>query len=158
MTKQEVKAYGMDYVKADIRSIRKKMDMVGWTPEVIVGLARGGLIPAVILSHTYKVPMHAVDWSFRDRNVQVNSLLKEDFDGKRVLIVDDIVDSGNSILSYLNQNANDLSGATDIRVASLVYNINQPAQVDFYGTLIDRRYQKEWFVFFWEDIDQFHSF
>lgn len=38
----------------------------GWRPDYIVGLTRGGLIPAVMISHYLGVPMHTLNVSLRD--------------------------------------------------------------------------------------------
>jgi hypoxanthine phosphoribosyltransferase len=40
--------------------------MSNWKPDYIVGLTRGGLIPAVMLSHYLEVPMYALGVSLRD--------------------------------------------------------------------------------------------
>ena len=37
-----------------------------WTPDYIVGITRGGLIPATILSNTLNIPMHTLDVRLRD--------------------------------------------------------------------------------------------
>lgn len=39
-----------------------------WKPDYIVGLTRGGLIPAVMLSHYLNVPMYTLNVSLRDGN------------------------------------------------------------------------------------------
>jgi hypoxanthine phosphoribosyltransferase len=38
----------------------------GWRPDYIVGLTRGGLIPAVMISHYLNVPMYTLNVSLRD--------------------------------------------------------------------------------------------
>jgi hypoxanthine phosphoribosyltransferase len=37
-----------------------------WRPDYIAGIARGGLIPATMLSHYLDVPLHTLNISFRD--------------------------------------------------------------------------------------------
>ena len=37
-----------------------------WKPDYIVGIGRGGLVPAVILSHILEVPMHSLKVTLRD--------------------------------------------------------------------------------------------
>lgn len=80
-------------------------------PEVVVGVARGGLIPAVIISHCLNVPLKAVEYSSSkgkgdDKN-HVNALPMFDINKKRpLLIVDDICDSGHTlkeIVEYYRQ-------------------------------------------------------
>jgi hypoxanthine phosphoribosyltransferase len=47
---------GVHYVAARIRES-------GWRPDLIIGIGRGGLIPAVYLSHATSIPMLSVDHS-----------------------------------------------------------------------------------------------
>ena len=61
----------------------------------IVGLARGGLVPAVMLSHRLDIKFESVTWQTRDGGLQEigrlnNIITRED----KVLIIDDICDSG----------------------------------------------------------------
>ncbi len=67
--------------------------------DYVVGLARGGLLPAVILSHMLKVPMISAHYSSKtgagDNRDHSNDLPM--IDNKRILLVDDICDSGNTL-------------------------------------------------------------
>lgn len=67
-------------------------------PDLIIGLTRGGLFPAVLISHSMNIPMVAVDYSStkgRGDNVGQHFNRIPDFaDSERLLIVDDICDSG----------------------------------------------------------------
>ena len=69
-----------------------------WRPDYIVGITRGGLMPAVMISHYFNVPCNTVKISLRDGNAddcESNCWLAEDaYAGKNILIVDDINDSG----------------------------------------------------------------
>ena len=49
-----------DYIKVQewVNKISFQMFKDGWRPDYIVGLTRGGLIPAVMMSHTLDIPMH----------------------------------------------------------------------------------------------------
>lgn len=61
--------------------------------EVLYGLARGGLVPAVMLSHKLKVPMvlnMEEVWRLKVKN-------------KDVLIVDDILDTGDTLKYFAEQ-------------------------------------------------------
>ena len=49
--------YGDVHVREMISDIAMKMHRDNWKPDYIVGLTRGGLIPAVYLSHYLDVPM-----------------------------------------------------------------------------------------------------
>jgi hypoxanthine phosphoribosyltransferase len=85
-----------------------------WRPDYIVGITRGGAVPAVILSHLIEVPMRPLEVSLRDGGQCVSDLgvaeeafgyvsleeqetLKSRWDiskRKNILVVDDINDTG----------------------------------------------------------------
>jgi hypoxanthine phosphoribosyltransferase len=83
-----------------------KMISVGvGTPDVIMPVVRGGLVPGVLLSHILKVP-HVVPLVYQTRDLDVEpefspliELLNND---KRILIVEDIVDTGHTMLAIQN--------------------------------------------------------
>jgi xanthine phosphoribosyltransferase len=70
----------------------------GWRPDYIVGLTRGGLIPAVMISQYLEVPMHALSVSLRDSDTgpESNLWMAEDALGPRTKerIVEDPNDIG----------------------------------------------------------------
>lgn len=86
--------------------VRKK-----YKPDFIVGISRGGLVPAIMLSHIFKVPMIPIVWSTRDfvgeDHERVDQLRELVLDKQKdVLIVDDICDTGTTFISmseYLMQ-------------------------------------------------------
>jgi len=45
-----------------------------WKPDYIVGLTRGGLIPAVMLSHYLNIPMYTLNVSLRDNEENESNL------------------------------------------------------------------------------------
>jgi hypoxanthine phosphoribosyltransferase len=82
-----------------------------WKPDYIVGITRGGAIPAVMISHYLDVPCYTLSVSLRDHeSTESNCWMAEDawgyggsFEGKpiqdeyeqkNILIVDDMNDSG----------------------------------------------------------------
>lgn len=46
-----------------------------WRPDYIVGLTRGGLTPAVMISHYFDIPMHTLSVSLRDSDNECESNL-----------------------------------------------------------------------------------
>jgi hypoxanthine phosphoribosyltransferase len=71
--------------------------------DCIIGLKRGGLIPAVYLSHHLCVPMYVADVSHElskgDNLDWHDTILPEIKPGSKILIVDDILDSGYTLLT-----------------------------------------------------------
>lgn len=93
----------------------RQMQNQSWRPDYVVGLTRGGLTPAVMISQYLEVPMHALKVSLRGEveDCESNLWMSEEAFGvvpdadqetmhsrwdssyrRRILIVDDINDSG----------------------------------------------------------------
>jgi xanthine phosphoribosyltransferase len=82
-----------------VLTICKQIAVDNWRPDYIVGLTRGGLLPAVMISHYLDVPMQSLDVSLRDGGECTSNLsMAEDaFAGKNILVVDDINDQGSTL-------------------------------------------------------------
>lgn len=152
----------IDYSYSDFRTgiddIANQIEASDFRPDYIVGVVRGGSVPAVYLSHKLKIPVVMVAWSTRDNFLEreSNCWIPEDLhNGKKVLIVDDIVDGGDTIRELLEDWRQSTSGVGDlplqnIRVAAMYYNTAQDVNVDYYHLSIDRNEDKRWVVFPWE--------
>ena len=143
---------GIDHIARSIKSS-------GWSPDYIVGIVRGGSVPAVYLSHKLKVPVVMVSWSTRDTTIfgcESNCWIPEDIHkGKKVLVVDDIVDGGETIRELLKDWDKSTAGlgnlpVDNLRVAAMYYNTSQDVKVDFYHREIDRNEDQRWVIFPWE--------
>lgn len=99
-----------------VSEIARQITLSDWRPDYIVGITRGGLLPAVMLSHYFNVPCETLKVSLRDGSDQESNLwMAEDAFGylntediprpsdmpasdpelqKNILIVDDINDTG----------------------------------------------------------------
>ena len=86
-------------------SIVNQMYKDQWRPDYIVGITRGGNIPATIISNMTGIPCEAIKVSLRDDSkLESNTWMAEDAfgypnsdsggQGKNILIVDDINDTG----------------------------------------------------------------
>ena len=142
-----------------IDSIANAVRLSGWAPDYIVGIVRGGLVPAVYLSHKLKVPLVTVAWNMRDTTIfgrESNSWIPEDLhEGKNILIVDDIVDGGDTIRTLIEdwEQSTAVLGRLplqNIRIAAMYYNTAQGVNVDFYHHTIDRSFDQRWIHFPWE--------
>ena len=152
--------YSFSDFSAGIDSIANTIKSSGWTPDYIVGIVRGGSIPAVFLSHKLNVPVQMVHWNTRDTSKWIsnehNCWVPEDIhEGAQVLVVDDIVDGGDTIKELLDDWQKSIAGLGDlplqnIRVAAMYYNTAQDVVVDFYHRTIDRNEDPRWIVFPWE--------
>jgi len=115
----------LDYAQIEqhTQSILRQLALDNWQPDYIVGITRGGLLPAVLLSQYLNVPMHSLGVNLRDHKSDLgpesNLWMAEDAFGyvnkddrisgpdegdtpetsdpskrKNILIVDDINDTG----------------------------------------------------------------
>ena len=115
--------------------------------DFVVGLTRGGLVPAVCLSHTLNVPMISINWSTRDSCISyLDQQTLQRIKGKKILIVEDIVDSGETLKSLCEA----LKDVCVFDIAALVYNTSQSIKPRYYDVTIDRKVYADWIDFFWE--------
>lgn len=142
--------YDYQWFDRDIKSLVSQLK--GKPFDIIIGINRGGCLPAVILSHALKIPVTMMDYSTRDGiNVHPKSLYKyfEDLSEEftDILIVDDLIDSGASMLEVL-KHAKMFHHTT---VATLLYNRDVQLPVPhYYGTMFSRKEDSRYFDFWWE--------
>ena len=126
-----------------------------WQPDFIIGVGRGGLVPAVYISHHLDMPMLSIDHSARVAGFAdelLAKIAKMSAAGSRLLIVDDINDSGSTI-HYIRDVLVKTGCAPDnLRFAVLITNTRSCAKVDYWADQIDRTEDKRWFVFPWEAV------
>lgn len=139
---------------ADVEAVARQLETGDWRPDFLVGIGRGGLVPAAYLSHRTAFAMLSVDHSSGEPGFADDLLAKlaaKIAAGSRILIVDDINDSGGTI-AYLREAIEERAGAHDdrLRIAVLVNNVRSRARVEYHSREIDRSVDKRWFVFPWE--------
>ena len=115
--------------KEAVDSIEEQLVAVGFAPEVIIGVARGGLPLAVTLCHRLKISIdgfgvisvkrHSTDdvKAHLDKPILLGRMTPTDLRQKKVLVAEDTVGTGmtiNSIVELL-----EAWGVTDCRVACL---------------------------------------
>jgi len=104
-----------------VQEIARQIALSQWKPDIIVGVARGGAIPAIMLSQYFNCKMVGLDVTLRDNTdypwtsgPEVNCWLPEDAsNGCQVLIVDDINDSG-ATLNWIYKDWNSSIGKTEL--------------------------------------------
>ena len=137
----------------DVRALARALRTDDWQPDFIVGIGRGGLVPAVFLSHATGIALLSVDHSSKVPTFGDELLAKlavKTLAGSRLLIVDDINDSGRT-LAYLRRKFLEAGGiAANLRIAVLIDNIRSIERVDYRARSIDRKREPRWFVFPWE--------
>jgi len=143
-----------DQVVADVRALAAAVAADGdWRPTYIIGVGRGGLVPAVYLSHATGLPALSCDLSSHLKDFADEVLVRlaaRTRTGERLLFVDDINDSGRTI--GLLRAALAQAGAAEgsVRFATLLDNAVSAQRVEYRARTIDRTVTKDWYVFPWE--------
>lgn len=125
----------------------------GFAPTVIVGIARGGLPPAVALSNLLDVtdfrilgiPRNTSNSRYSERGPAVLDYVvpERPLTDERVLIVDDIMGDGGT-MALAVETVRGL-GAAEVRSAVVVRNVGSRGRPDFQAVEVD-----DWTVFPWE--------
>lgn len=140
---------------AHIERLALQIESSDWSPQFIVGIGRGGLVPGCFLSHRTGIPLLSVDHSSKVHEFAEALMVRLagwTASGERYLFVDDINDSGKTI-AHLRQTLRDNGGdAANFRFAVLIDNKSSCETVDYASQAIDRRVDKDWFVFPWESV------
>jgi xanthine phosphoribosyltransferase len=158
------KYYDYVHIHEMVNDISFQMYKDGWRPDYIVGLTRGGLIPAVIMSNTLDIPMHTLKVNLRDHveGSESNLWMSEDaLNCKNILIVDDINDTG-ATLNWIKKDWQTSSLPDDprwltvwgnnVRIAVLIDNLSSElcGKVDYSAKEINKAEEDVWIVYPWE--------
>ena len=137
--------------------VLRQLTRDSWLPDYVVGLTRGGLLPAVLVSQYLQVPMETLKVSLRDGSEREHNLwMAEDgAKGKRILIVDDINDSGATIEWIKSDWADSVASADwaniwneNVRFAVLINNqASKFKQIDYSGLEINKLDDPRWVNF-----------
>ena len=168
-------------VESQTQEILRQIHLDAWRPDYVVGLTRGGLVPANLISQYLDCPMYTLGVRLRDGNdvdCESNLWMPEDAFGyhrtddlpdysnpalrKNILIVDDINDSGATI-NWIRKDwqgsclPNDPAWASvwghNLRLAVLYDNESSEAEliVDYAAEHVNKFETPQWIVFPWEE-------
>ena len=154
MTKIVKRYISQDEIKHYCLNIVSMMWADDFKPDIIVGITRGGLWPAMMLSHYLGIKMHTLDVRLRDGDIKENAkyLKSQMLKGSNILIVDDINDTG-ATFKWIRDDWNiDLdSEKSNVKFAALIDNIPSEFVVEYNGVEINKEENPEWIVFPYEE-------
>jgi hypoxanthine phosphoribosyltransferase len=156
--------YTWQDVERQTQEILRQLQRDAWRPDYVIGLTRGGLVPANLISQYLEVPMECLKVSLRDNSSEPEHNLwmaQDAYEGKRILIVDDINDSG-ATLNWIKSDWEDFHPSKKgpwagiwndtVRIATLVDNESSTSELNVSYSAVDLNKAEEdvWIVFPWE--------
>ena len=175
----KLKYYSWQDVEKMCHQITVQLYNSSWKPDLIVGITRGGNVPATILSNMLDIPADAIKISFRDDNKIVKSdvslakiafghderLLPTTARGKKILIVDDINDTGATFKALKEDWQKsclpedpwwDQVWGKSVRFCTLTENLSSEFdQVDYYSDSVNKADEDVWLVYPWENVSEY---
>ena len=143
-----------EYLHNSCKKAVKKMKTDGYKPDVVIALSRGGFVPARnicdMLIVKDLISLKVDHWGItatKDGKAKIRYPLNIDLTGKKVLVVDDITDTGESMLVSLDfiKSLN----PSDIKTVAALHIKTSKFTPDYYGEEIDWM----WVVFPWNYIE-----
>ena len=145
--------YPWDEMRRDVNTLCREIVLDKFDPCCIVGLSRGGLLPGVMMSHWLNKPFKPVKAALRDFPEWEDYLPRKT--DERVLIVDDICDSGETFTKMSSHIKgprlnSPLELPTDVRFASLWWNNECDFEPHYYAQECAKDSEDIWIHFPWE--------
>jgi hypoxanthine phosphoribosyltransferase len=140
--------YSWEEMRRDVNVLCRDITLDKFNPEVIVGISRGGLTPGVMVSHWMQKPFKAIKAALRDYPEWEDYLPRKT--DKRVLIVDDVCDSGvtfEKIKKYIEDRK---KNEVDVRFATLWWNNECNFEPHYHVQNCAKDSEDIWIHFPWE--------
>jgi len=145
----EVKKFSFDEINLLARTISRRAKQHGGFTHVI-GIARGGLVPATIISYFLKIPLITCSVSSYNNKEKKKLEIQSDLKlvdipkNSKLLVVDDICDTGETIKWISNKLG---FASLDYEVACIFTKAKHKGKIRFFGTVVP---DDKWIVFPWE--------
>jgi hypothetical protein len=146
-------APGWDDIYEMLIDIGLRIKRSGFEADFIVGVARGGWAPGRILSDLLRNPRTAnlkiefyVGLGKTARKPVITQPVSEDVSGKKVLVVDDVSDTGESLKAARDHVLE--RGASDVRTVTVYFKPHSSFKPDFFANST-----ADWIIFPWERLE-----
>ena len=165
MSEMDIREYTWEGIEMGVTSIAMQMFKDEWRPDYIVGITRGGLIPAVLLSHATDIPMKTLCVQLESKGLEENTERNAEIardalkNNKKILIIDDI-NRGGDVMQWIQNDWQDVIGMvgdykseswhSNVRFASLIDNPNSKVPMDYCNEEVDLDEESIWVEFPWE--------
>jgi len=144
-------------VHHNLSVIEQQLIDADYIPNAIVGVGRGGLIPAVLMAYKFNVKpfFNYTIQSYTDDNLHTSGFVAFqdpgvdicNYKSKNVLVVDDLSDTGDTLLHIVDLLKHQY-GLENIRVATLCIKEDTKFIPDYYA----EKFPSDcWLVFPWEE-------
>ena len=134
-------------MRRDVNTLCRTISLDKFDPQVIVGISRGVLTPGVMMSHWKQQPFKPIKTSLRDFPEWEDYLPKKT--DERVLIVDDICDSGETF-QKISDFITERGVNVEVRFASLWWNNECNFEPHYYVQECAKDSEGIWIHFPWE--------
>ncbi|MDP2767467.1 MAG: phosphoribosyltransferase [Candidatus Methanoperedens sp.] len=139
--------------------LSRKIKSSGFEPDLVIGIARGGLVPArIVCDFLLQKDLAAIKvehWGIAATlgKAKIKFPLPIDISGKKILIVDDVADTGDTfsvIMDYIKEKA-----PSEVKTAVLHYKTCSTSVPDYW---VERQDEWKWIIYPWavyEDLTGF---
>ena len=132
-----------------VQKIGDRIKESGYVPDYLIGITLGGLVPLMLLAKQLKnrnvltIAAQSYDGD-KKRELEIRYLPDVDLKGKRVLLIDEVADSGDT-LTAISKILHEKYSVGELKSAVVVYKNHSTFKPDFSLLSTD-----EWVVFPWE--------
>lgn len=132
-----------------------------WYPDYIIGITRGGCIPAIIMSEQLNIPMFPLSVQLHDLKCTVSDtgMAADAYSGLRLLILDDINNTGSTINWIKNDWRSchcpddplwDTVFGNTVKFGVIHDNVTSTERVDYFVYQINKELNELCYVYPWE--------
>ena len=145
----EVKKFSFDEIDMLPRTMSKRVKQHGGFTH-IVGIARGGLFPATILSYSLEIPLLTCNVSSYNDKEKNELKIQSDLNltgipkDSKLLVVDDICDTGETV-DWISQKLT--LASINYEVGCIFTKKKHVGKIRFFGSVVP---DDKWIVFPWE--------